>query len=121
MSGRLRLFGHASVWISGTVGTSQSLRSLCPATGPSFCPPLWNSAPWTLDLARDEDDTAALLAVARENTRLLQIAAFADAVNDVDSPLIEADRVAVLSLCGMDATELQIYIKMMADVLVGII
>jgi hypothetical protein len=67
----------------------------------------------TLDLARDEDDTAALRAVARENTRLLQIAAFGDAVNDDDSLLVEADRVTALSLCGMDATELQIYTKMM--------
>jgi len=67
----------------------------------------------TLDLARDTDDTAALRAVARENTRLLQIAAFDEAVNDEDSPLVESDRAAVLSLCGMDQTELQIYTKMM--------
>jgi hypothetical protein len=67
----------------------------------------------TLDLAREADDTAALRAVARENTRLLQIAAFDEAINDEDSPLVEADRAAVLSLCGMDPTELQIYTKMM--------
>ena len=67
----------------------------------------------TLDLARDTDDTAAPRAVARENTRLLQIAAFDEAVNDEDSPLVESDRAAVLSLCGMDQTELQIYTKMM--------
>jgi hypothetical protein len=66
-----------------------------------------------LDLARETDDTAALRAVARENTRLLQIAAFEEAVNDEDSPLVEADRAAVLSLCGMDPSELQIYTIMM--------
>jgi hypothetical protein len=42
-----------------------------------------------------------------------QIAAFEEAVNDEDSPLVESDRAAVLSLCGMDQTELQIYTKMM--------
>jgi hypothetical protein len=67
----------------------------------------------TLDLAQDTDDTAALRSVARENTRLLQVAAFEEAVTDAASPLAEADRAAVLSLCGMDPTELQIYTKMM--------
>jgi hypothetical protein len=36
-----------------------------------------------LDLARDTDDTALKREVAKENTRLLQIAAFEDAVQDV--------------------------------------
>jgi hypothetical protein len=67
----------------------------------------------TLDLAREADNTAALRQVAHENTRLLQIAAFEEAVADDASPLVETDRAAVLSLCGMDATELQIYTKMM--------
>ena len=66
-----------------------------------------------LDLTRETDDTALKRAVAKENTRLLQIAAFEDAVNDADSPIVEADRAAVLSLCDMDQTELQIYQKMM--------
>jgi hypothetical protein len=65
-----------------------------------------------LTLARPEDDTAELRAIARENTRLLQVAAFDDAVLDADSPIKEADRTALLSLCDMDMTELQIYTKM---------
>jgi hypothetical protein len=67
----------------------------------------------TLDLAQEVDDTAALRAVARENTRILQIAAFEEVINDEDSPLVEADRAAVLSLCGMNPTELQIHTQIM--------
>jgi hypothetical protein len=67
-----------------------------------------------LTLARAAEDTAELQlrAIARENIRLLQIAAINDAVLDVDSPVKEADRTALLSLCDMDLTELQIYSKM---------
>jgi hypothetical protein len=65
-----------------------------------------------LTLARPEDDTAELRAVARENTHLLQIAAINDAVIDDASPLKETDRAALFSLCDMDLTELQIYTKM---------
>ncbi len=66
-----------------------------------------------LDLTRDTDDTAVLLAIAKTNTRLLQVAAIADEIADVDSPTEETDRTALLSLCDMDATELQIYTKML--------
>ncbi len=51
-------------------------------------------------------------AVARENTRLLQIAAINDAVLDAADVIKETDRAALLSLCDMDLTELQIYSKM---------
>jgi hypothetical protein len=37
-----------------------------------------------LDLTRETDDTAALRSVARENTRLLQIAAFGEHIEDED-------------------------------------
>ncbi len=66
-----------------------------------------------MDLTRDTDDTAVLLAIAKTNTRLLQVAAIADEIADVDSPTEETDRTALLSLCDMDATELQIYTKML--------
>jgi hypothetical protein len=65
-----------------------------------------------LTLARPEGHTAKLRAIARENTRLLQIAAINDAMLDADSPVKEADRAALLSLCDMDLTELQIDTKM---------
>ena len=39
----------------------------------------------TLDLSRETDDTAALRAVARENTRLLQVAAFDAALGNHES------------------------------------
>jgi hypothetical protein len=68
---------------------------------------------WGLTLARPpEDDTAELRAIARANTRLLQIAAIDDEVLDADIPIKEADHTALLSLCDMDLTELQIYMKM---------
>jgi hypothetical protein len=66
-----------------------------------------------LDLTRETDDTAALRSVARENTRLLQIAAFGEHIEDEDSLVVAADRAALLSLCDMEPTELQIYTKMM--------
>ena len=62
-----------------------------------------------LDLMRDEDNTAALRQVARENTRLLQVGAIDEAVADHEDPAVEDDRAALLSLCDMDHTELQIY------------
>ncbi len=67
----------------------------------------------TLDLTRDTDDTAVLRAIAKDNTRLLQVAAIADEIADANSFIEEADRTALLSLCDMDATELQIYAKML--------
>ena len=67
----------------------------------------------SLDLTRPEDDTAALRLIARENTRLLQLGAIDDAIEDEDSPIVEADRAALLSLCDMEQTELLIYTKMM--------
>jgi hypothetical protein len=66
-----------------------------------------------LHLMRDEDNTAALRQVARENTRLLQVGAIDEAVADDEDPVVEDDRAALLSLCDMDHTELQIYQKMM--------
>ena len=66
-----------------------------------------------LDLTRDTDNTAVLLALAKTNTRLLQIAAIDDEIQDVDSPTEEIDRTALVSLCDMDATELQIYTRML--------
>jgi hypothetical protein len=66
-----------------------------------------------LDLTRPEDDTAALRAIARENTRLLQAGAIGDAIVDAVNPTVEADRAALLSLCEMEQTELLIYTKMM--------
>ncbi len=66
-----------------------------------------------LDLTRDTDDTAVLLAIAKTNTRLLQVAAITDEVADANSLTEETDRTALLSLCDMDATELQIYTKML--------
>ena len=66
-----------------------------------------------LDLTREADNTAALRSVARENTRLLQIAALEEQIEDEDSPFVHSDRAALLSLCDMEPTELQIYTKMM--------
>ena len=66
-----------------------------------------------LDLMRDTDDTAVLRAIAKENTRLLQVAAISDEIADANSPTEEADRTALLSLCDMDSTELLIYTKML--------
>ena len=65
-----------------------------------------------LDLLRDTDNTAVLRAIAKENTRLLQVAAIDDEIADVNSPVDEADRAALLSLCDMEPTELLIYTKM---------
>ncbi len=62
-----------------------------------------------LDLTRDTDDTAVLRAIAKDNTRLLQVAAIVDEIADANSFIEEADRAALLSLCDMDATEIQIY------------
>ena len=66
-----------------------------------------------MDLTRDTDDTAVLRAIAKDNTRLLQVAAIADEIADANSFIEEADRAALLSLCDMDATEIQIYAKML--------
>jgi hypothetical protein len=49
---------------------------------------------------------------AKENTRLLQIGAINEAVNDAALPTVEDDKVALLSLCDKDHTELQFYAKM---------
>jgi hypothetical protein len=65
-----------------------------------------------LDVAREEDNTVALRLAAKENTRLLQIGAIDEAVNNAGLPTVEDDKVALLSLCDMDHTELQIYAKM---------
>ena len=62
-----------------------------------------------LDLTRPEDDTAALRAIARDNTRLLQAGAIVDAMQNPNSPIVEADHAALLSLCDMEQTELLIY------------
>ncbi len=66
-----------------------------------------------MDLMREEDNTAALRQVARENTRLLQVGAINEGIADPEDPTKEADRAALLSLCEMDHTELQIYQKML--------
>jgi hypothetical protein len=66
-----------------------------------------------MDLMREEDNTAALRQVARENIRLLQVGAIDEAIADHEDPTEEADRAALLSLCEMDRTELQIYQKML--------
>jgi hypothetical protein len=66
-----------------------------------------------LDLARAEDDTAELRAEAARNTRLLQIGRIEELLADAGSLILEADRAALLSICSMDSTELQIYLKMM--------
>ena len=65
-----------------------------------------------LDLTRPEDDTTALRAIARDNTRLLQAGAIGDAIIDAANPTLEADRAALLSQCDMEHTELLIYTKM---------
>ena len=66
-----------------------------------------------LDLARAEDNTAELRAEAARNTRLLQIGRVDELVADAGSMIQEADRAALMSICSMDLTELQIYLKMM--------
>ena len=66
-----------------------------------------------LDLTRDTDDTAVKLTIAKTNTRLLQVAAIEDEIADANSLTEEPDRTALLSLCDMDANELQIYTKML--------
>jgi hypothetical protein len=49
-----------------------------------------------------------------EHSFAAEVAAIADEIADVDSPTEETDRTAaLLSLCDMDATELQIYTKML--------
>jgi hypothetical protein len=65
-----------------------------------------------IDVAREEDNTVALRLAAEENTRLLQIGAIDETVNDAGLPTVEDDKVALLSLCDMDHTELQIYAKL---------
>jgi hypothetical protein len=65
-----------------------------------------------LDLTRAEDNTVELRAEAARNTRLLQIGSINDMVEDAANVVVEADRTALLSICSMDATELQIYLKM---------
>ena len=66
----------------------------------------------TLDLERPEDNTAELRAEAARNTRLLQIGRIDEMVEDPASFVTETDRAALLSICSMNATELQIYLKM---------
>ncbi len=66
-----------------------------------------------MDVARKEDNTVALRLAAKENTRLLQVGAIDDAVANAANPTVEDDRVALLTLCDMDHTELQIYAKML--------
>jgi hypothetical protein len=65
-----------------------------------------------LDLSLVEDDTAELRAEAARNTRLLQIDRIDEMVAAAAILIVEADRAAFLSICSMDATELQIYLKM---------
>ncbi len=65
-----------------------------------------------LDLTRAEDDTTELRAEVACNTRLLQIGRIDEMVDDAAILVMEADRAALLSICSMDATELQIYLKM---------
>jgi hypothetical protein len=66
-----------------------------------------------LDLTRAEDDTVELRAVAAHNTRLLQIGRIDEMVEDPSANfVVEADRATLMSICSMDATELQIYLKM---------
>ena len=66
-----------------------------------------------MDLMREEDNTAVLRQVARENTRLLQVGAITELIADHEDPTVEDDRAALLSLCEMDHTELGIYQKML--------
>ena len=65
-----------------------------------------------LDLMRPEDNTAELRAEAAHNTRLLQIGRITEMIEDPASLVVEADRAALLSICSMNAIELQIYLKM---------
>jgi hypothetical protein len=65
-----------------------------------------------LDLTRAEDDTVELRAVAAHNTRLLQIGRIDEMAEDPANFVVEADRATLMSICSMDATELQIYLKM---------
>ncbi len=63
-----------------------------------------------MDLARAEDNTAELRAEAARNTRLLQIGRIDELLADVASIVVETDRAALLSICAMNATEVQIYL-----------
>jgi hypothetical protein len=65
-----------------------------------------------LDLTRPEDNTAELRAEAALNTRLLQVGRINEMVDDAASFIVEADRAALLSICSMSTTEIQIYFKM---------
>ncbi len=55
-----------------------------------------------LDVAREEDNTVALRLAVKESTRLIQIGAIDEAVNDAALPTVEENKVALLSLCDMD-------------------
>jgi hypothetical protein len=65
-----------------------------------------------LDLTRPEDNTAELRAEAALNTRLLQVGRINERVDDAAHLVIESDRTALLSICSMSTTEIQIYFKM---------
>ncbi len=66
-----------------------------------------------LDAARDEDNTAELRLEAARNARTAQNVMIDELIAEENSPVEESDRAALLSICSMDPTELQIYLKMM--------
>ncbi len=66
-----------------------------------------------LELRPEPDDTAEQRAEVARNTSLLQIGRVTELVEDDASPILEADRAAILSICSMSDTELHIlYLKM---------
>ncbi len=65
-----------------------------------------------LRLEREEDNTVELRTVTVRNTRLLQSSMIDELIADANSLILETDRAALLSICSMDPTEWQIYMKM---------
>ncbi len=66
-----------------------------------------------LNVARNEDDTAEIRQAAARNARIALNQRIDELVADPNSPVAKPDRAALLSICSMNPTELQIYLKMM--------
>ncbi len=65
-----------------------------------------------LDIAREEDNTTELRLEAAWNAHIAQSDRVDQLVADLGSPVVEPDRTALFSICSMNPTELQIYLKM---------
>jgi hypothetical protein len=109
--GQSRILRPASALINRTVVTLLSFSTIAMSRNkPALLP--YAIELRALDLTREADNTAALHSVVRENTRLLQIAAFEEHIEEDECLFVAADRAAIRSLCDMEPTELQIYTKM---------